>query len=89
MQVRGYSPIEPEVGPSQQVLAANQALKLQELTVRKQELLSELQGYQVHRIPGLTCAHANLQGMQQIHLTLSSRSKNLEDSSCRIWYQYS
>lgn len=54
LQVRGYSPIDPDIVPSPQLLAANQALKLQELTTRKQELLSELQGYQVQRIPG-TC----------------------------------
>lgn len=52
VQVRGYSPIDPDVAPSPQIVAANQALRLQELTIRKQEILSELQGYQVHRIPG-------------------------------------
>ena len=59
VQVRGYSPIDPDVAPSPQMVAANQALRLQELTTHKQELLSELQGYQVHRIPGTAAqAHA-------------------------------
>lgn len=44
--------MDQEAAASPRVLAARQALSLQELTTRKQELLSELQGYQVHRIPG-------------------------------------
>ena len=44
--------MDQEAVTSPRVLAARQALSLQELTIRKQELLSELQGYQVQRIPG-------------------------------------
>ena len=52
MQVRGYLPRDPHVAPTPQLVAANQALKLQELAVRKQELLFELQGYSVNRAIG-------------------------------------
>ncbi len=59
MQVRGYLPLDPNVAPTPQLVAANQALKLQEIALRKQELLFELQGYQVNRVAGqaqLNCA---------------------------------
>ena len=52
MQVRGYLPVDPHAAPPPQLLAANQALELQELALRKQELLFELQGYQVNRVAG-------------------------------------
>jgi hypothetical protein len=52
--VRGYLPLDPNVAPTPQLVAANQALKLQELALRKQELLFELQGYQVNRVAGET-----------------------------------
>ena len=55
MQVRGYLPVDPKIAPPAQLVAANQALQLQELTQRKQELLFELQGYQVNRVPGQPC----------------------------------
>lgn len=52
--MRGYLPLDPGVAPTPQLVAANQALKLQELALRKQELLFELQGYQVDRVAGET-----------------------------------
>lgn len=52
--MRGYLPLDPNVAPTPQVTAASQALKLQELALRKQELLFELQGYQVSRAAGQT-----------------------------------
>ncbi len=52
--MRGYLPLDPNVAPTAQLVAANQALKLQELALRKQELLFELQGYQVNRVAGET-----------------------------------
>ncbi|KAL0033983.1 hypothetical protein WJX79_001201 [Trebouxia sp. C0005] len=51
-EVRGYLPLDPNVAPTPQLVAANQALKLQELALHKQELLFELQGYQVNRVAG-------------------------------------
>ena len=50
--MRGYLPLDPDVVPAPQLVAASQALKLQELASRKQELLFELQGYSVNRAPG-------------------------------------
>ena len=44
--------MDPNAAPTPQLVAANQALKLQELSTRKQELLFELQGYSVNRAAG-------------------------------------
>lgn len=51
-QVRGYLPLDPNAARAPQLVAASQALKLQELASRKQELLFELQGYSVNRAAG-------------------------------------
>ena len=51
-QVRGYLPLDPKAARAPQLVAASQALKLQELASRKQELLFELQGYSVNRAAG-------------------------------------
>ena len=61
MQVRGYLPVDPHAAPPPQLVAANQALELQELALRKQELLFELQGYQVNRVAGVACCFCLLQ----------------------------
>ncbi|KAL3143199.1 Bardet-Biedl syndrome 2 protein [Trebouxia sp. C0009 RCD-2024] len=53
-EVRGYLPLDPSVAPTPQLVAASQALKLQELALRKQELLFELQGYGVNRVAGVS-----------------------------------
>ena len=50
--MRGYLPLDPNVAPTPQLVAASQALTLQELASRKQELLFELQGYGVNRATG-------------------------------------
>lgn len=63
VQVRGYLPQDPNVAPTPQLVAASQALKLQELASRKQELLFELQGYSVNRAAGqglITQTHSYL-----------------------------
>ena len=64
LQVRGYLPLDPNVAPSPQLMAANQSLKLQELALRKQELLFELQGYQVNRVAGQASLHYALPSIQ-------------------------
>lgn len=73
-QVRGYLPLDPNVAPTPQVTAASQALKLQELALRKQELLFELQGYQVSRATG-----------QTTDAVQSSGHVNTCNHTCKVW----
>ena len=76
--------MDTEAAASPQVLAASQALKLQELTARKQEVLSELHGYQVHRIPGTVLAiRKRGRSPAQILLKPESHTKCSLQTVCR------
>ncbi len=70
--MRGYLPLDPNVAPTAQLVAANQALKLQELALRKQELLFELQGYQVNRVAGETSMQDLFPVNQRLSLTTAT-----------------
>ena len=79
-QVRGYLPLDPNVAPTPQLVAASQALKLQELASRKQELLFELQGYSVNRAAGQP---ASENCFKPSTFTCARTSDIL--LSCRLW----
>lgn len=70
--MRGYLPLDPNVAPTPQLVAANQALKLQELALHKQELLFELQGYQVNRVAGETSMQDLFPVNQRLALTAAT-----------------
>ena len=83
--MRGYLPLDPNVAPTAQLVAANQALKLQELALHKQELLFELQGYQVNRVAGETSKQdlfAVNEGLALTAATFWNTSKNAHTHTC-------